>query len=552
MRSKTVVIIEDNEPQRLALQSALEHRGFEVCGAGTVEEARKAIDVLGDKIDVMVLDMRLEDPNEPSTTGADIGIQVQDEHPNWLPEYLIHSAFAEVNYYRLALRLGAAAYLSKQETDLGDVVRHVRALAMKRALRLERPQVAETLRSIFDSTKNLSAAVKKFCGDVLAGELNACLGAPYVLLLTDETGTQNFATNTDLPTGHESLYTTLQAMAHGISNFSSPYEISDEVIKHLPAPINRNEAEIYERLPKSAFIPLANVKNFRLSLGLFQPKRGEARYPEDTGKLASVLAQYVRSTIVEHFLRILVHLDSQKRTMLKSTSHLCLFLGQDQQAIIEEGINMGHIQPETDTRQKLVMMADDLWETGTILANVANSNPQEEHPSFQMQELVFKAFKDLEEKRVIKDMHFDVIGTCKIRAKQDDIYIAVARLLQWLAQRKIETPPDVEPGITVTCLQNDNTSEIIFEDRSNRLPARLREQLFMPFSISVIPAPDTKLRGPGLYLPLYLAKMLVEEKYGGWLDDKSDEIDGSVGHRLVMRFDSRNSKKHASGFATAA
>ncbi|HEY9282878.1 MAG TPA: response regulator [Pyrinomonadaceae bacterium] len=537
MHSKTVVIVEDLEPQRTALRNKFERRGFRVGTAANVAEARRVIAELGEEIDVMVLDMRLEDPEAPDTTGADIGIEVQDQHPDWLPEYLIHSQFSEVNYYRLALRLGAAAYLSKLETNLEDVVRHVRALALRRALRLERPKVAEKLRVISESTKNLSVAVRRFCRELLAGELDACLGAPYVLLLTDEGGTQIFATNTDLPATYESFYTTLQAMAHGISNFSVPYKVSEEVMRKLPPPANDNEARIYERLPKAAFIPLANVKNFRLSLGLFEPEPG-TKYPEDAEKLAIVLAQYVRSTIVEHFLRILVHLDSQKKAMLKSTSHLCVFLGQDQQGIIEEGLAAGDLREGGDAHRKLIMMADDLWQTGTILANVANSGSEEEYASFEVGELVEKAFRDLKERMNLRGVEFGVEGSCEVRAKQDDMYIAVIRVLQWLAQRRIETPPELDPRIWVRCARASGGSRVTFEDRSDRLPKKLREQLFMPFSVSVAAPVETEMRGPGLYLPLYLAQMLVEEKYGGVLDDKSDDLEGDVGHRLVMRFDS--------------
>jgi hypothetical protein len=309
-------------------------------------------------------------------------------------------------------------------------------------------------------------------------------------------------------------------------------------LKHLPGPNNSNEVKICERLPKAAFIPLANVKIFRLSLGLFEPLPGETNFPEDTGKLATVLAQYVRSTIVEHFLRILVHLDSQKRAMLKGTSRFCVFLGQDQQGIVEEGITNAHLQEGSVTHHKLINLADDLWETGTILANVANSDPKEEYASFELKELIEKAFKDLKETMYLRDIKFSLVGSCQIKAKQDDMYIAVIRVLQWLAQRRIETPPEIEPEISVHCIGENSVSRVIFEDRSNRLPEKVREQLFMPFSVSVIPPTETRLQGPGLYLPLFLAKMLVEEKYGGWLDDRSDELKGDIGHRLVMRFDS--------------
>jgi len=35
---------------------------------------------------------------------------------------------------------------------------------------------------------------------------------------------------------------------------------------------------------------------------------------------------------------------------------------------------------------------------------------------------------------------------------------------------------------------------------------------------------------------------LVEEKYGGRLEDKSDELEGAIGHRVVMRFNSSDAK----------
>src|ERR1043166_204769 len=400
MQCKTIVIVEDNETQRLALQSGLERRHFRVGSAATVAEARKVVESLGDDIDVMVLDMRLEDSSQPETNGPDIGIELQRGHPSCSPEYLIHSGFAEVNYYKMALRLGAAAYLSKSETTRLDVIRHVRALALKRALRLDRPQVEQSLRTISESTKNLADAVRKFCREVLASELDACLGIPYLLLLTDEGGTQNCSTNTDLPNGYSSLYASLQAMAQGISSLSSSFEVTDQEIKQLPIPISPDEIKIYQRLPRSAFIPLANVQHFRLSLGLFEPFAGEASYPEETGKLASVLAQYVRSTIVEHFVRILIHLDSQKRAMmLRSTSHLCLSLGEDQQEMIEEGIMAGQLEEGSETHGKLLNMATDLWETGTILANVATFNfLNDDEPAFEITELIGKAFTDLEER----------------------------------------------------------------------------------------------------------------------------------------------------------
>jgi len=155
-----------------------------------------------------------------------------------------------------------------------------------------------------------------------------------------------------------------------------------------------------------------------------------------------------------------------------------------------------------------------------------------------MKELVERARVELDERMFLGDLKFTVEGSCRVKARRDDMYVAVIRVMQWLAQRRFETSPEVEPEIRVYCRDDNKYSIVNFEDRSARLPENLREQLFQPFSVSVVRPSETKLRGPGLYLPLFLSKMLVEEKYGGWLDDRSDELEGDIGHRLVMRFDS--------------
>jgi ActR/RegA family two-component response regulator/signal transduction histidine kinase len=535
MKTKTIVIVEDEEEQRVPLQKALERRGFRVGGAGTVAEAYKVIEELGEAIDVMVLDMKLDDPYARNTTGADIAIEIRDRHPNWMPEYLITTVHQNVmNYYRLALRLGAAAFLAKDEVNRDDTVRHIRALALKRSLRIERPSVMAELSAISDSTKNLSEAVQKFCREMLAGELNACLGSPYALLLTDERGTQNVATNTDLPTMYESSYFSIQALAHAITKLSSLYVISKQDMDDLPPPANAVEERVFARLPGATLLPLANVMNFRLSLALFVPQPGESKYPEDTGQLAAGLAQHVRPSIVEHFLGILVHLESQKKAMLKSISYFCLYLGQDQQRIIEEGVTRRELQEESATHQNLQTMADDLWQTGTILNNAANSLSKDALPILEMRNLIESEFADLRDAMSLDELSFKLDGSCRVKAG-DDIRVAVKRLLHWLAQLHTETPPSVKPEIYVQCIEREDSSLIVFEDRSPRLSAKLREQLFEPFSTSVVLSTGAGDAGPGLYLPLYLAKVLVEEKYGGTLHDESDKMSGEIGHRLVMR-----------------
>ena len=182
--------------------------------------------------------------------------------------------------------------------------------------------------------------------------------------------------------------------------------------------------------------------------------------------------------------------------------------------------------------------------------NVAKSVDGEDMEPVRVSDVIKDTWNDLQEQWQLKEIKFSLEGECSVIADEQDIIVIIARILQWLAQRKVATEPPNEPTIIVRCESDDRNSRVIFEDRSRRLPARLREKLFEPFTLAApsarhlatprqsAQASDEDIQAarhrPG-YLPLYLAKTLVEEKYRGWLEDKSDEMEGEVGHRLAMQ-----------------
>ncbi|HEV2765453.1 MAG TPA: response regulator, partial [Pyrinomonadaceae bacterium] len=221
MSCEDVGVVEDDPKLLETLTRRLERRKFTVYGAGTVAAAHRLIRDRRGQLGVMILDMLLNDPDAPGVTGADVVIQARDQYPDWKPECLIQTEHDDVrNYYRQALRLGAAAYLSKKEHGVEDVIRHVRALALRHSLRFDHPRVMDALASIAQSTTNLSEAVRRFSRELLAGEIESCLATPYALLLSDERGTRNVATNTRLPTAYAPAYAAMQILAHGVSDFS--------------------------------------------------------------------------------------------------------------------------------------------------------------------------------------------------------------------------------------------------------------------------------------------------------------------------------------------
>src|SRR5829696_2102392 len=95
MRRKTVLIVEDAPGVRVTYTRDLTNRGFDALSAGTVKEARDLINRLGEKVDVALLDMRLEDIEEPNTTGADLGMELKKKCAGVTPEFLIRSGYAD-------------------------------------------------------------------------------------------------------------------------------------------------------------------------------------------------------------------------------------------------------------------------------------------------------------------------------------------------------------------------------------------------------------------------------------------------------------------------
>lgn len=540
MGKKTVGLVEDEEDEIRPLYQMLTAREFIVLTARTGAEARDIFRESGEDMDVAVLDMNLRE----RLSGAEVAMQARQQYPRWTPEFLIQTGIeGRIDYYKQALRLGPAAYLQKNHVDVDDVIRYVRVLALKRSLRFDRPRVMEVMGSLSESTVNLSEAVRRFSRELLAEELVSCLDVPYMLLLSDARGTQNVATNTTLPTTYTSVYGAVQTIAHGDSAFSLPYKIAESDLKYLPARTDDDAEEVFDRLPGAALLPLAKVKEHRLSLALLAPQPGGTKYPEDPFLLAGVLAQYVRPVIAEHFLSILVHLTSHRKAMLKGVAYFCLNLGQQQQRVVEEGISRKELAAGSEAHVTLAAMADDLRQTGTILNSAAESRHGAEDASLDMRDLITAAFRDYKELVDRKEIDLSVDGTCYVRARRDDMYVAIKRLLYWMVQRRTQTPSNLRPAVSLRCVQTEESSTVIFEDRSRRLPREFREHLFEPFLASDAPAAGA--RGPGLYLPLYVAKVLFEERYGGRLDDCTSEMEGEFGHRFVVRLDPHGAQADA-------
>lgn len=545
MSRRKVLFIEDRQQDRRAFNEIMRVRGFEVYSASSIAEARELTFKHWDEIDVAVLDMRLElypdaVGSANDVTGADIGIEAKRNNTCFPPEIIVNSAYAELDYYRLALKLGAAAYLSKQEKgNIDDVVRHVKVLALRHALNGENPRTAKNIARVASQSQSPSDAIIRFCQEILKPEMETCLDVPFVVLFSEGDKTENCADNAGLPAGFNRLYHTLQALTHGKGNATNPFVLESH--KLLADDFGDEQTPgLREKLDGAAFLPLTISPGLKLSIGIMQ--EGELGTPEDALPLCKILAQYLRPTVLEDMLSIWSQW-TKIRTLRYNTAKLCLFVGQELKDVLP--YEDGGLSP--DSLIQLNNIAEDLSDTGELLTHIEKRQwkDQDVRP-VSAREAIEEAWGSVALACGEPAGDFVIEGDCAVPVDRDDLEIITSRLLHWFAQRRSTRPFDVEPLVSVKCETTEGRPTITFEDTSYRLDERLRAEMFAPFT-QAVPIPFVGFSGKntsgqevkriGRYLPLYVAKMLVEGRYLGVLEDRSDEISGhTYGNRIVMQF----------------
>lgn len=558
---KTVLIIEDELGIRVPLHRALEKRGFIVYSAADVATANRLAELHWEELDVLVLDMELDDPppNERRVTGADIAIKFRRKKSSFPPESLIYSHKEEVNYYRLALRLGAAAYLYKNSCSVSVVGQYVGVLALRRALHGDNQRIVNEVTRIAVHSRTKADAILTFCRRVLKPEFETCLGVPFVILFTENGVTQNCADNVGLPKGSCDFYHDLQAYAHGEGNPTRPFILETHKYNKLA---NHETAPLFQKLNRAAFLPVSLSNNLKLSIGLLhRENQVEGQGPTEEETLCKALAEYLRPTVLENIMNMWSQW-TELRATRNSTAKLCLSVGQEIKDSIEIKDSVDNEDDDVDKDEdvhvdvgQLEDLANDLRDTGQYLTQLENRNWYESSNNISIREVVTAAWEVVAPVESEPPIKLELQGDCSVQARSDDVFIIISRLLQWFVYRGKAIPLDVEAIIKLKCEVTDSTVTVTFEDNSYRLPKKLREDLFMPFTQAIstpfadldqpkltheagtVEPTETGKQTSGRYLPLYLAKMLVEGRYQGFLDDHSDEItEHSYGHRILMQF----------------
>lgn len=538
MQRKTVLLLEDEVVMREVLRDGFERRGINALVAASADEAWGFLEHVPD-VDVVLLDIRLGDG--AVETGLDFGLQLKNDRSEWPPEFLIHSAYDDADFYQTALQLGAAAYFRKGNisssglTHVEIVAQHVRALALRRALR--NPYIADRLKTIAATSGSRDETIVRFCREILSEEIEAAIGPDYVLLLTADGATTPFSGRSLAPVADRTLER-LQTMIHARLGSTEPLVVSSAHLFSLSA--EEQKALQLGPLEGVAFIDLGEIASARLSLGLLPGEQS----PTTVREQARLLDRYLHRSVIAQLLRItemwsdmeLTRETTRRETLLRATTDFCLSQSQLLASLVWEAEKEAGDEQEWPSLTSLRIVADEMRDAGELLVHFGNTDSSDVVP-VDMAELIQRIWEhDVSARlRIRAPYGFRLDGHCVASQQVVRAERTVSPILSWLARRLVQRDGEPLPELMVRCVPADGSDRVrvVFEERrSPRLSREARETLFTPFSRrDSIELPNDVV--PGRRLGLYLAQTLAELA-GGTLTDQSDELGGTHGHRFVL------------------
>jgi two-component system response regulator AtoC len=172
--SGTILIVEDEENQRVFLTDLLIRRGYETIAAATMKEAHEVIDQ--GRADIILLDMQLPDGYGPSLLKETANLPIR-------PPIILITGFGDIASAVDAMKNGAFDFLQKPvDTDQleNSIGRALEIVAMRRELNHLRKAQQQDLDFIIGSSPKMQMLVE---GARRAAE------ASTSVLITGETGT---------------------------------------------------------------------------------------------------------------------------------------------------------------------------------------------------------------------------------------------------------------------------------------------------------------------------------------------------------------------------
>jgi len=535
-----VLILEDYPTQRISYEQTLRRRGFHVRSAGTVDDGLALAQELAGRVDVAVLDMRMDRDSEAnSRTGVDVGRALVARRDLPAPLFLFYTAYEECNYYSAAVELGAAAYLKKTNSDNTDLMRHVRVLAVNSLLTSRRYAHTWPEHELGRRYTSYFEAVVHACGDYLAPTLVHWLGVECCLVIMEGDRVvpvvEGLAPQRSGIGDWRSLLTIVQSSTTGC------------YVSGLEARQDRATDHVDTLFPGTATwsaIELASVGDLRV-LAIFGRSPGSDR-PEIISSRAEHIGplalRYLRSAVETRLIALRDLVQGHQEEVFRSREQLRMISGFTSaiaQRLTNSLSSLSPTAPQVEPLPDLKRLCAELYTMGNVLAGAASdSGAGRADLAHAFEEVLAEPFLRPGSVQLDQELPADL----RVGLSPDALARVLRTLLVWLCGR---ASPDLgRPAVQASVLRlhprHDPAVEIRLLDRSPLLPEDLRERLFEPYAQPVLYPLEDGSYESGI-LDLFLARFLVHGAGGQLLAEPRG--DGAEGHqiRLILPADAASS-----------
>jgi hypothetical protein len=230
-------------------------------------------------------------------------------------------------------------------------------------------------------------------------------------------------------------------------------------------------------------------------------------------------------------------------TLLRQTSRFCRWVGREQLAILEEAIGKNDPGDAWLCFEEFKTLSRDLRLTGEFLSTLTSDPKSRNDVTHEAAATISEAWWEVTQQFDSEGIIFEgPAGDFSIPIAKADLFLSALRILQWMVLRKGKAAAE-NPKIAVDYTTDGDSASLVFRDESRRLSKPLRDLLFESFTqrssgklqMRELENREVEERA-GLFLPLYFARTLAEVRYGGSLNDQTDELKAPAGHQFVLSF----------------
>jgi hypothetical protein len=215
---------------------------------------------------------------------------------------------------------------------------------------------------------------------------------------------------------------------------------------------------------------------------------------------------------------------------MEELARFCRYVGNEARLITFGVRDEAGVSDKNIHFHRLMLLAEELSEAGDFLSRLGQKGEQASD-RLVIRDVIQEAWDGLNSAGQKRGGILLFEGDCRARvvAEKDEMLFLFSRLLHWLASLAEEGGAPAR--LTARCRLDGTQVAISLESGGLRMHGLLRRSMFVPMTQRINYDQLPEGGGP---LAMYLAKTILEKRYKGSLADRSDDLPGEAGHRLVV------------------